>query len=116
MFIRERFEFKESLEKASSMHFYAQAVAAGCQAASQIAITELFPPPAIALTQPVSRPMLATFNNKKPAEAFPGQKQRAAPISTLLLHCCPAAIIWRIRAVVVDSFKRVRGRWLTPHV
>lgn len=45
-----------------------------------------------------------------------GQEPRAAPIRRLGLTRRPAAILGAVRAVVVHSIERMRGRWARSHI
>lgn len=48
--------------------------------------------------------------------AVPLKQFNVATISALLSPCRPAAIFWRIRAIIVDAINRVSWRRLLPHV
>lgn len=54
--------------------------------------------------------------NEKSAFALMFQMSVCAPISRLLHWRGPAAVVWRVRTVVVNAVNRVSRRWAWPHV
>lgn len=47
---------------------------------------------------------------------FPAWHMTFAPVAALLSDCGPAAILWRVRAIVVDAIDGVFRGWTWPHI
>lgn len=48
--------------------------------------------------------------------AIEREKAHDASILVLLSPCCPSAIFFAVRAIIVDPINRVRSRWFPSHV
>jgi hypothetical protein len=45
-----------------------------------------------------------------------GNSMKSAPISRLLLCCCPSAVAWFVISIAVQAINGVFGRWFSAHV